>query len=84
MLYGVFGMNKEKGKVSFSPCVPEEMGSHLQLSNLQYRNMTLNISVRGYGTAIDKVYLNGKVKEQAVIPANHTGRQDITIYMGSS
>ena len=83
MLYGVFGMNKRKDQLSFSPCVPKELGSHIQLSNLQYRNMMLNISVQGYGTVINKVYLNGTLKEQAVIPANLTGRQDIVIYMGS-
>ncbi len=83
MLYGVFGLNKKKDHINFSPCVPKELGSHIQLSNLQYRNMELNISVQGYGTAIKKVYHNGTLKDQAVIPANLTGRQDIAIYMGS-
>ncbi len=80
IFYGVLGINMNKQGIGFSPCVPNEIDK-VQLKNLKYRDMNLDITITGKGPDIGKVLINGEVKEVARIPNKAKGKQIIEIQL---
>ncbi len=80
ILYGVLGINIDEQDIGFSPCIPNEIDK-VQLKNLKYRDMTLNITITGNGSDIDKILINGKVEKMTRISNNTKGLQIIEIQL---
>jgi len=78
VIFGLTGTNIDENGISFSPCIPDELDK-VVLSNLQFRNMLLNISVQGNGSKVSKILINGKNADRAIIPGDASGPQTIII-----
>lgn len=79
----LFGITPEIDGLSFAPFIPKELNDRRTLTGLRYRDMTLDITVEGYGSRISKFYLNGKARSP-FIPADLKGRQTIKIVMDNN
>ncbi len=81
MIYmGVTGMRFDTDGVRFSPCVPKEI-SEFKLSHLKYRDAEIDIEIKGSGTVIDKILINGQERKETFLPADSRGNQKISIAM---
>ena len=78
ILLGLAGMRFDCDGVRFCPCVPDGISS-VEIENVKYRNMYLNITVRGTGTKIKSCTINGKNPGTAFVGVAQTGRQDVVI-----
>ncbi|WP_455584187.1 discoidin domain-containing protein [Bacteroides sp.] len=78
--YGMAGLRFEEGKLCFKPFLPEEVNS-LELTQLNYGNMTLNIKLEGEGTQIKEFKLNGVVMDTPEISQSLTGEQTVSIVL---
>jgi hypothetical protein len=82
MIYhGMFGMDFETGGIRFAPTLPAAWGE-VRLGDLQYRNMTLNITLKGEGNAIRGVEINGKPSAEPFVSGRLQGKQNVTILLG--
>ncbi len=80
IFYGLFGFNFETDGVRFTPALPAEWGS-VKLSNLRYRDMTLNIMLSGFGNRIRSVTINGVYAKEAFMLSSLKGVQNIEIQL---
>ncbi len=80
VLNGLFGMNFNEQSLSFSPFLPDEIGS-IELKDLVYRNSKLNISVKGKGNSIASFMLDGKEQSDSSIPSAIRGDHNIVIVL---
>jgi len=80
IFYSILGININQQGIELSPCIPNEINK-VQLKNLKYRDMTLNIAITGNGSDIDEILINGKEKEMARISNNAKGNQIIEIHL---
>ncbi len=76
----LFGITPEIDGLAFRPFIPRELNDRRQLTGLRYRDMTLDISIEGYGNRIARFYLNGKA-HAPFVPANLKGNQTVKIIM---
>ncbi|MFC6999448.1 alpha-L-rhamnosidase-related protein [Rufibacter roseus] len=84
MVYRVFfGMQYEQNKLVFNPVVPESYAGNKKLQNFPYRNATLTLELEGYGTKLEKIYLDGKSLAKAEIPANLTGHHTLKMVLAN-
>lgn len=66
----LFGINFDKDGLKFAPFIPKALADTRKLENYPYRGAKLNITVKGYGSEIKSLTLNGKaLNPDAVIPA---------------
>lgn len=79
----LFGINAEIDGLAFKPFIPKELNDRRFLTGLRYRDMTLDISIEGYGSRISKFYLNGKARSP-FIPADLKGPQTVKIVMDNN
>lgn len=79
----LFGITYEADGLSFEPFIPRALADRRTLSNLPYRNATLNIAVEGYGNRIKSFFVNGK-PQPTFIPANISGEVNIRIVMDNN
>jgi hypothetical protein len=79
----LFGVTPEVDGISFAPFIPKELNDVRTLTGLRYRDMTLNITVEGYGSRIAKFYINGN-EHTPYVAANLQGEQDIRIVMDNN
>ncbi len=79
----LFGITPEPDGIAFKPFIPKELSDRRTLTGLRYRDMTLDISIEGYGNRISKFYLNGKARAP-FIPADLKGVQEIKIVMDNN
>jgi len=85
MVYRVFmGMQFESDGIRFRPSVPKTYGGAKTLSNFHYRNMVLNITVKGYGNIIQSILADGKPLADALLPATATGTHSIEIQLANN
>lgn len=77
---GLAGMNFEEGKVTFKPFLPTGV-NRLELTNLRYGQMTLNIKLEGEGTKVKDFRVNGFPTENHEIPQTLTGTQNVSILL---
>lgn len=80
----LFGINYREDGILFSPFVPKALADTRTLTGLHYRNATVNITVEGYGDRIAQFYINGKKKDQPLLPATAKGVQDVRIVMADN
>lgn len=79
----LFGIRFEKDGLAFAPFVPKALAAERTLTGFRYRNATLDITVRGYGSEIKSFTLNGK-EHKPFIPANIRGNNKIVITMADN
>lgn len=79
----LFGIRFEKDGLAFAPFVPKALAAERTLTGFRYRNATLDITVRGYGSEIRSFTLNGK-EHKPFIPANIKGNNKIVITMADN
>jgi hypothetical protein len=85
MVHRVFmGMEFKNDGLYFNPVAPKAYGGTKNLSNFKYRNAILDITVKGHGTKIKTVTINGKTAKTAFIPNNATGKQAIIIELANN
>ena len=85
MVHRVFmGMEFEMDGLHFNPVVPKAYGGEKTLSNFKYRNANLSVKVKGFGTKIKSVSINGKLVDKAFIDKNATGNQEVIIELANN
>lgn len=85
MVHRVFiGMDFQHDGLYFNPVVPKNYGGTKKLSNFNYRNSILNITVNGHGNEIKSVIIDGKREENAFIPKDWSGEYSITIELANN
>ena len=82
VLHGMLGIDVDEQGVEIEPRIPEEFEG-IELTNLKYRDMLLSIRVTGNGSQIDKIVVNGEVREKAQVLNGAKGNQVIDIEMSS-
>ncbi|MGH3169756.1 MAG: MGH1-like glycoside hydrolase domain-containing protein, partial [Trebonia sp.] len=79
---GLLGIRYSAAGMSFEPVVPSRFDGAV-LSDLPYRQATLDISVTGHGRVLKAVRLDGEPASGPVhIPANLAGRHRVELEMG--
>ncbi len=79
----LFGIHFEKDGLAFAPFVPKALAATRTLDNFKYRNATLDITVKGFGSEIKSFTLNGK-EHKPFIPADIKGNNKIVITMADN
>lgn len=79
----LFGMEAHADILTFAPVVPRSFRGIYKLTNFQYRNAILNITVSGYGTNIKSFKVNGEEKTDFEIAANQSGTFTIEIALNN-
>ena len=94
--HGLFGMMFEPNGIYFAPMKPDSttiqdeslmLPDTISLTNVTYRQMALDVTVRGSGTNIQSFELdNVVVGEDAnhYVPCDLTGQHYVTIVLGSA
>lgn len=82
MVYRVFfGMRFSPDGLRFDPFVPEPYSGTRTLEGFSYREATLDVTMKGYGTRITQITLDGEALDAPRIPADLTGQHDVTILL---
>ena len=81
VFYGLFGMNFETGGIRFAPTLPAAWGE-VHLGDLQYSDMTLNVTLKGEGSEIRGFEINGKPATEPFVHRSLHGEQHVTILLG--
>lgn len=85
MVHRIFiGMDFQNDGLYFNPVIPKAYSGERTLSNFKFRKATLDITVKGYGTTIKSVSIDGKVVDQAFIPIDWTGAHQIIIELANN
>jgi hypothetical protein len=80
VINGLFGMKFNEESLSFTPFLPEEIGS-IEIKDLAYRNSKLNISIKGKGNTIQSFILDGKKQTNYSIASTINGEHNIVIVL---
>lgn len=72
----ILGLTFTPDGISFKPSLPAGMKT-ASMRNLAYRNMILNITIKGAGDKVESISINGKNLD--FLPSNSEGVQDIRI-----
>ena len=83
IVYRIFcGMEMTEQGLGFSPVIPSWMGEKIRLTDFKYRNAVVDVTVKGKGSEIVSLKVNGKLrKPDYVIPANARGKYVVEITM---
>ncbi|HWZ02997.1 MAG TPA: hypothetical protein VNX40_05250, partial [Mucilaginibacter sp.] len=73
-----------ENSLQFQPFVPKALAGERSLENYKYRNVILNISMRGFGNLIKSISLDGKILQDATIPASLTGVHTVKITLADN
>ncbi len=80
VLLGLVGMRFDTDGIRFEPCVPKGI-SRVDLRNLRYRNMMIEVTLRGTGTTVKECLINGKPVERHWLSAQVVGPQKVSIVL---
>ena len=80
VLLGLVGIRFDSGGVRFEPCVPKGI-SWVDLRNVRYRNMTIDVMIRGTGTKVKQCLINGKESRDRRLAAQAEGSQKVSIVL---
>lgn len=81
MVYRIFaGMYFETDKLVFEPIILKEYGGTQEIKGFKYRKAELDITIKGYGTVINKFLVDGQ-DQKPEISADLTGKHTIVIEM---
>jgi hypothetical protein len=78
VLLGLAGMRFDNEGVRFQPCIPKEI-SHVELRNIKYRSMNLDLTIRGTGTKVKQCLINGQEVKDGLLGAGGVGRNQVVI-----
>ena len=82
MTYRVlFGMRAEADRLVFRPMVPPAYAGDRTLRRMRYRGSVLTVTVRGSGTGVARVLLDGRPVTRAEIPATLSGAHTVEILL---
>lgn len=76
----LLGIDIREDGISFSPFVPRELGSCRKLEGLKYKNMTIDLTVKGHGRGIKSFRLDDK-KSSAFLPESLEGHHSVEIVL---
>ncbi|HEY3559064.1 MAG TPA: hypothetical protein VGL05_16455 [Kribbella sp.] len=79
---GLFGLAFGADGITIRPTVPTQYAGEWSLRSLQYRAATLDITLRGEGTDVRSVHLDGRPQEAPHVPATLTGRHHVEVVVG--
>lgn len=67
----LFGINYDKEGLLIAPFVPESMKGERILENFPYRGKRISVEVKGYGSKVESLTLDGKrLNPEKVVPAS--------------
>jgi len=78
VLLGLAGMRFDADGVRFQPCIPKGI-SHVELRNVSYRSMNLDLTIRGTGTKVKQCLINGREVKDGLLGAGGVGRNQVVI-----
>ena len=81
ILLGLVGMRFDTDGVRFQPCLPQGV-SVVELRNVNYRRMSIDVTIRGHGTKIKEILVNGKPSDKGLLPATDEGHKSVAILVG--
>jgi hypothetical protein len=82
MIYKLFlGIDLKPDGIYFQPFIPKAYRGLKTLSGLHYRDMTLDIAVKGYGNIISSFLIDGRIKKELFLPSDLKGHHSIEIVM---
>ena len=76
----LLGIDIREDGISFSPFVPRELGGCRKLEGLKYKNMTIDLTVKGHGRGIKSFRIDGK-KTSAFLPESLDGHHNVEIVL---
>jgi glycogen debranching enzyme len=76
---GLFGLRFGPTGITIQPTVPPQYAGEWTLRSLQYRDATLDLTVRGQGTHLQSTTLDGHPVQPPQIPTTLTGHHHIEI-----
>jgi hypothetical protein len=80
--HNLFGMNLRQDGIEFDPLVPSGFSEKpVRLLNMEYRNASLNITIHGSGSTVERFVLDGKEQPRAFFPADLSGNHTIDMYI---
>jgi glycogen debranching enzyme len=80
VLLGLVGMRFDTDGIRFEPCVPKGISS-VDLRNVRYRNMMIDVTIRGTGTKVKQCLINGKEARDHRLPAQTEGPHNVSILL---
>ena len=80
ILLGLAGMRFDADGIRFQPCVPKGISS-VELRNVNYRSMNLDLTIRGTGTTVKQCLINGKESRDRRLAAQAEGSQKVSIVL---
>ncbi len=84
MVYRVLlGLEFQVDGLTFNPFVPEQLPGNKTISGFKYRDAVFNITLQGYGDAIDSIRLGGEPLADGKIPADLEGIHELEIVMNN-
>jgi hypothetical protein len=75
----LFGLRLLPDRLAFQPFVPEAYAGARTLERLRYRDAILHVTVRGHGSAVREVRLDGRPVPRAEVPAGLAGEHRLEI-----
>ncbi|GAA3084587.1 glycogen debranching enzyme [Kribbella aluminosa] len=76
---GLFGLEFGTDGITVRPTVPTAYAGEWSLRSLRYRAATLDLTVRGEGTEVRSVHLNGRPQDAPHVPATLTGHHHLEV-----
>jgi hypothetical protein len=73
----LFGMRVTPDGLTFTPFVPAAYSGTHTLKDMPYRDATLTVTMKGHGTRIVQVTLDGQPLKEPVIPPDLTGPHEV-------
>jgi hypothetical protein len=77
----LFGMRFTADGLRLDPFVPAAYSGTRTLEEVSYRGATLDLTMKGHGTRIVQVTLDGERLDEPVIPPTLTGRHDVQVIL---
>lgn len=74
ILMGLIGLRFDPEGIRFQPCVPKGI-SFIELCNLKYRGMRLDVTIRGTGTLVKQCTIDGKASKDGFLAAQEEGHK---------
>lgn len=85
MVYKVlFGIRYEVKGLSLHPFVPKKLDGARSLTNFRYRQAIINFQMRGHGSKIKSITLDGKAIDEPFLPATLHGVHTVKIELAES
>lgn len=79
-----YGMQFATDGIYFSPYVPRVLRGTKLLTNFLYREATLQIELKGYGSYIEAFMIDGVMQTTSFLPANLKGRHRVEIILANN